>query len=409
MRHAKQVEILEELMGQLDAGTTHDAGAQYRMQTDAYVCPDIAKQEWEALFHNQPQLIGMSGDLPKSGSYFTFDELGTPIVATRDKQGKFHAFVNACRHRGARVATQERGNTPMLVCPFHKWSYTTDGKLAGVPEMEQFGEFDKSCHSLIKLPAEEKFGMLWVHLREDGELDVADWLGPLADELSGFDFGSLQNTGRKTIEKALNWKLANDTFGETYHFAKLHSNTLAQTYYGGNLHYEEFGRHHRFVTAGRRIDELRKLPSSDWELAENVILLYYIFPNIQLIVGKERANLTRIYPDPINPGRSKTIIDGYFSQEMVDAAAAVPREERIEVEDIYDPNRTGSVFTPEAIFEVFTSTVEAEDYEMGAQQQIAAASGKVKESIFGRNEAPLHHFHNNFREILGMPPLEKVG
>ncbi|MFT6044839.1 MAG: hypothetical protein ACI9WC_000537, partial [Arenicella sp.] len=37
-----------------------------------------------------------------------------------------------------------------------------------------------------------------------------------------------------------------------------------------------------------------------------------------------------------------------------------------------------------------------------------AKSGLITHSILGRNEAPLHHFHNSFRDALDMPPLDQV-
>ena len=58
--------------------------------------------------------------------------------------------------------------------------------------------------------------------------------------------------------------------------------------------------------------------------------------------------------------------------------------------------------------EVFTSTIEQEDYLMGETTQRSAESGVMKEFIFGRNEPALHHYHNTYREALNLPPLEKV-
>ena len=60
-------------------------------------------------------------------------------------------------------------------------------------------------------------------------------------------------------------------------------------------------------------------------------------------------------------------------------------------------------------FEVFKSTIEQEDYVMGALQQRTAESGQLKEVILGRNEPALHHFHRNYREALNQPPLVPVG
>ena len=45
---------------------------------------------------------------------------------------------------------------------------------------------------------------------------------------------------------------------------------------------------------------------------------------------------------------------------------------------------------------------------MKVMQQRAAETGMLKEIIFGRNEPALHHFHRNYREALGQPPLEPV-
>ena len=58
-----------------------------------------------------------------------------------------------------------------------------------------------------------------------------------------------------------------------------------------------------------------------------------------------------------------------------------------------------------ASLEVFSSTIEMEDYLMGEMQQRSSQNGLLKEIIFGRNEPALHHFHNSYREALNQPPL----
>ena len=132
--------------------------------------------------------------------------------------------------------------------------------LLTIPNNDHFGDVDKSCMGLVKLPAVEKSGLLWVHLTHKPRLMLMNYSGPW-QRFPSFGMHTQVSVGQTTIEKNLNWKFANDTFGETYHFGKLHKDTLGRLYYGNNLHFEEFGRHHRFVTANRGIDA-RTLPES---------------------------------------------------------------------------------------------------------------------------------------------------
>lgn len=407
MQHDTQVEILKELLDQIDNERNIDVGVQYRMSTTSYVCKDTLAKEWDLFFQHHPQLIGLSRDLPEPGSFLTMNDFGTPLLATRDKNGNFHAFLNSCRHRAARVASEERGKRNMFTCPFHHWGYGNNGHLITVPNEDHFGKIDKSCNGLIELPAVERDGLLWVHPQPDGELNVGELLGDLADELASHNISTLAYAGMSTIDKNLNWKLANDTFGETYHFQKLHKDTLGRLYIGNNLHFKEFGRHHRFVTANLGIHEMRQLPEEEWKITRATFVLYYLFPNIQLVIGEGTATLIRIYPDRTNPGRSISKISFYYTQEVVDQ---IDPDAEVSASDVYNPEsrqETGPSLA--ASREVFRSTIENEDYVMGEMQQQAAENGVLGEIQFGRNEPALHHFHNSFREAMNLPPLDRIG
>lgn len=413
MQHDIEVEILKTLMHQLDTDTNVDAGEQVRMSPSVYACPEVAAREWQTFFRDHPQLIGFSRDLPEPGSFMTVDDFGTPVLATRGKDGRFRAFLNVCRHRGARIANEARGTANRFFCTYHAWGYANTGELLSVPQEDAFGEVDKACHGLIALPAQERDGMLWVHPKPDGVLDLDAVLGGLAQEIAAQGLGEYVYADTKTIDMRLNWKLANDTFGETYHFAKLHKDTLGRIAYGDALAYEEFGRNHRFVFARRSIDGLRTRPEVDWRLVEGATLLYYLFPNIQIVFGVGRVSLVRLYPMPGDPGRSITRITQYFTQAMLDRVKAAERDpgvRKITADMVYTTMfQPGDAMTLEALAEVFTSTIEHEDYVMGEQQQRSAESGLIERVTFGRNEAALHHFHRCFRDALGMEPLERVG
>ncbi|MBO6657655.1 MAG: aromatic ring-hydroxylating dioxygenase subunit alpha [Pseudomonadales bacterium] len=407
MDQAEKVDILKELMRQLDEGKNIDAGVQYRMPTTSYVCKDQAKKEWDTFFQGHPQLVGLTSDLPESGSFMTMDDFGTPLLATRDKTGKFRAFLNSCRHRAARVANEPKGKASMFTCPFHHWGYGNTGELISIPNEDHFGAIDKSCNGLIELPATERGGLLWVHPQPDGHLDLDELLGEaLAQQIDSFNMQDLRFAGNTTIDKNLNWKLANDTFGETYHFQKLHKDTLGRLYLGNNLHLTEYGRHHRFITANGAIHEMRNLPESEWKLTRATFVLYYLFPNIQLVVNEQSVSLIKIYPDPNDTGHSITQVSFYYSNEAVEQAGNQTIVTREQVYDIESRENTGPNLA--ASLEVFSSTIADEDYVMGEMQQQSAINGLLKEVVFGKNEPALHHFHNNYREALNQPPLEPI-
>ena len=119
MRHDEQVRLIKQLCAHLDAGTTVDAGGLRLQPTSVYTDPELAELEQVEFFRSTPQCMGMSKDLPGPGSFLTSNELGVPILATRDDDGVLRAFLNSCRHRGALVENEERGTRRRFTCPFH--------------------------------------------------------------------------------------------------------------------------------------------------------------------------------------------------------------------------------------------------------------------------------------------------
>ena len=57
---------------------------------------------------------------------------GEPWVVVRDGSGALRAFYNACRHKGREVV-QGSGRADALVCGYHAWTYSLDGRLKSAP------------------------------------------------------------------------------------------------------------------------------------------------------------------------------------------------------------------------------------------------------------------------------------
>jgi len=407
MNREAELGIIRELLACLDAKKTADAGRVVVSPTTTYTDPALARREWDAFFAHHPQVLGLSGELPKPGSYLTSEDLGVPILATRDANGTFHAFVNACRHRGAQLTSASRGEQSRFVCPFHAWTYATDGRLVGVREAGHFGNVDKPCHGLVELPSAEKYGLLFVHPQRDGAVDVDALLGEeLAAELAAWELGSCVWQGESVLDKALNWKIANDTFGEIYHFTTLHRNTVSNLLHGDALSYREYGRHHRLCLATRYLDAMRQLPEDEWNLKSACAVAYYLFPNVQLVALAGMLVLVRIYPNREKVGQSLSRVSHFASPQIAALLATSGRVSKVTADNLYQADTSAQLaLDVSATIELFISTVDKEDYAMGEKSQAAANSGKLDYFLFGRNEPALHHFHNNYRDALGMPPL----
>ncbi|MFP6708735.1 MAG: Rieske (2Fe-2S) protein [Alphaproteobacteria bacterium] len=74
-----------------------------------------------------------SGQLCPRSDYLTDDYSGIPIVVVRDRAGAARAFLNVCRHRGARLVDGCFNAGRVFSCPYHGWSYGLDGRLLGIP------------------------------------------------------------------------------------------------------------------------------------------------------------------------------------------------------------------------------------------------------------------------------------
>jgi hypothetical protein len=181
-----------------------------------------------------------------------------------------------------------------------------------------------------------------------------------------------------------------DTFGETYHFASLHKNTLINSFHGNVQCYDEDGHNHRMILCRREIDEMRHLPEDQWDITVAGLPVYWLFPNVILMPTRFGCFLVRAYPTPGDPGRHVSRIDFYLKSEV--ATAEGP--EALEVAEFVATIAQG-----------FAEIVRDEDYVMSASQQTSANAGALGSVVFGRNEPALHHYHNTYRAKLGLDPL----
>jgi phenylpropionate dioxygenase-like ring-hydroxylating dioxygenase large terminal subunit len=208
-----------------------------------YIDPDRYEAEQRSIFDKVPHLLAPSALLPRNGEAVAHDGYGTPLIISRDHDGKAHVFANVCRHRGTRlIDSHEVAPAKRIICPYHAWAYKPDGQLTGMPRADCFPDFDKGSHGLKEFPSIEAGGLIW--WAKDEAADFSDALA-LAPDLDAFGLGDLHLYRRKTHDVAANWKLFVDAFLESYHVQRLHAATIATFFADGITVADQIGQHQR--------------------------------------------------------------------------------------------------------------------------------------------------------------------
>jgi phenylpropionate dioxygenase-like ring-hydroxylating dioxygenase large terminal subunit len=246
-------------------------------------------------------VIGFAGEVATPGSYVAREAMSVPIIVTRDRKGGLHAFVNACAHRGARIADghgQAKGGR--FVCRFHAWSYTLDGRLASRPREAAFDAPDARCN-LTRLPVSIRSGLVVVGLQPDAaQSRVDDHLLEIQDALSGLDLERAKTLDFRRYEVNANWKLVSMLSYESEHFASLHRDTVA-TMFASNAIIDFFGRHSRWCFALKGTEALRGRDPATWPESFPGAVNHQLFPGTVVITTWEIAQLIRTEPG-LTPG-----------------------------------------------------------------------------------------------------------
>lgn len=347
-----------------------------RLPAQVYIDEARYAREQERLFDRLPLLLGPSALLPEPNSAVAHDDYGTPLIISRDSEGKVHVLANVCRHRGTRlVETSEVVTGRWFVCPYHAWTYRKDGRLAAVPRVDCFPGLDKAHYSLLEFPCIESGGLIWFSRSPDADFSGVE---ALSDDMDAFGLSGLHLYKRRTHDVAANWKLIIDAFLESYHVARLHAATIGPFFADGITAADRIGPHQRAVVG--RTDYLAGINRDDWtQLRKAVTYTYHFFPSSVIVVSPDYINLLICMPQ--GPGR--TLVEDVM---LIPEAPATPEAEAHwrKSWDLLDGGTFG-----------------AEDFRAAALSHQGLASGLVREITLGTLEHGIAQFHRMVEEAIG--------
>lgn len=380
MEAKRQLELADRALRHVAARTTDadDERGPAKVATATYLGEELLAREQARIFRALPIAIAHSSALPCPGDFITHDELGVPLLVVRGDDGALSAFFNVCRHRGTRVENLPCGSgKKAFVCPYHSWSYARDGQLRAIPHEHGFPGIDKSERGLVRVPAGEAAGLVFVRAvraasETDAKLDARAFLGPIAEDLEGFGLATSHIYAPRVFTKEMNWKLAMDVFLETYHLRTAHKDTIYGTFFDNLGCVDRVGPHLRNLFPKRSIRALAGQPDDvkGSVLRKHANVLFHLFPNTLVLVQPDHAAVIQAWPD----GPTRTRFTAY---------TAVPEPATSERARAYWDRNNDILYG-----------ATDEDFALGESIQRGLASGANEEVLFGAFEHALTHFHD---------------
>jgi Rieske 2Fe-2S family protein len=194
-----------------------------------YTDEDIFAAEQEKIFEALWCCAVRSSELVRPGDFRTVAIGRESVLVVRSRDGALRAFLNVCRHRGARVCTEESGSVRRAFqCPYHAWTYGLDGTLIAAPNLTSMPDVDRVKFGLRPVHLREWLGYAWLSLAEeppsfeDTVMAAATERLGTSEAIDRYQVDSLVVGRRIRYDVRANWKLIVENFMECYHCATIH-------------------------------------------------------------------------------------------------------------------------------------------------------------------------------------------
>jgi benzoate/toluate 1,2-dioxygenase subunit alpha len=206
-----------------------------RVHRDLYISDELFALEQEHFFANTWNYVGHDSQLPKNGDYIRAEIAGRPLIVVRHSDGSVKVLMNRCAHKGSRLVSAPCGNTGKFFrCPYHAWTYKTDGSLLSIPlkngyEGTALGECEASKGLTTVKNVRLYRGFIFVKIND---------VGPDFEAFFGDSLSSIDNLADRSPEGQLeiaggclrylhqcNWKAFIENLNDTMHPMVVHESS----------------------------------------------------------------------------------------------------------------------------------------------------------------------------------------
>ncbi len=357
--------------------------ASYTLPSWLYTDSGIYEMERERIFFDSWQYVAHESYLAQEGDYVTVQICDQNVFVIRHSDGELRAFHNVCRHRAHELLPHGRGNVKnTIVCPYHAWTYSRDGKLRGAPNTHLRPGFDRDEFGLAQVRMEIFLNCVFVNLNPEA-IPLAAMAGDLEADVRRripfFDEISVPSDDQcRSVDINAGWKVVVDNFVECYHCEHAHPGFAdlicidSYRHESYNLWARQLGEDLREDNSAYRLD-----PDRDVMLAA----FWYLWPNttFNMLPGPAEVNIAAIRPT----GPATTCFDG----NRLTRSGEVHRERR---------NYVNNTLVVEDV--VLCESVQRGLASKGYSQGPVVAGP----SEDGRGEHALHHFHGLVASALNL-------
>lgn len=214
--------------------TFTDLAQEGRVHRRVYTDATIFDAEMERIYNHVWLFVAHESQLSEPGQFVTAYIGNRPMIVSRHTDGEIHVFANRCTHRGMKICSARRGAKKRFVCPYHGWSFATDGSLIGIPHGRGYnGKIDPKDPALALDRAarvEIYRGFIFASKASYGP-SLIEYLGPMTrafdnmvDRAPGGEI-EMSGGGFRQQYKG-NWKLHMENANDLMHASIVHASSV---------------------------------------------------------------------------------------------------------------------------------------------------------------------------------------
>ena len=339
-----------------------------------YTDESVLEREQERIFQNSWQYVGSANAVTEPGEYFTASVAGRGLFVIRGDDGDLRAFYNVCPHRGSRMLAGS-GQTNRIMCPYHNWTFETDGSFATAPAAfsntvrnPELADCDVEgpggeCDSLEEIHVQTLGAFVFVNFGEE-PVPFDDFVGEIPAALAAKDLGAVEHDRRLRRDLDCNWKVMVSNYLECDHCHSNHPdfvNAVNMEEYTVELEEYYSVQYGPLEEDGEVVGETR---------------FYFLWPNTTINIYQSGGGVAAYRIEPTGTGTTELVADYYFPEDQ-------PTAKRDEIVDT-------------------SLTLQKEDFELVERQHDGLSSGAIVQGRFGPNEHAVHHFHQLVAGSLGL-------